>query len=98
MTQTGPRDHDAMPPLKDRLELRRSLTRIKVDQGDVRVQGVVHFRGAAGARQCALREMDGAIRQDATQRRRVQGSECIAAGRMHLADLRTAVNLAKRLA
>src|SRR5712691_10311448 len=98
MAQPGARDHNAVPPLKDRLELRRSLTRIKGDQGDVRVQGVVHFGGAPGTRQCAIRKLDRAVRKDATQRSCVQGSERIPPGGVHLADLCAAVNLAKRIA
>src|SRR3989449_9820173 len=98
VAQSGPRDHGAVEPGEGRLEFGRSLAGVEVDECDLQVEGVVHFRRPFAAREDALREFDPAVRMNAAKWRGVQGAERIAARRVHLANLRAPVNHAERVA
>src|SRR5438876_8907593 len=95
MAQPGSRDDDAVLAFEDRLELGRRLARIEAHEGDLQVEGVIDLRGTTSPRQGAVRQLDRAVRMDPAERRRVQGSERIPAGGVHLADFRAAVNLSE---
>ena len=67
VAETGARNDRAVNALQRGRQLRGSLPRVEVHEGDVRIEGIVHFRRSLRPGEHALGEFDATIGEDAPQ-------------------------------
>src|SRR3972149_2750752 len=90
--ESRPCDDEAVDIVGDGLDLLRCLARMEREEGDLRVELVVHADGSLRPWECPPRELDLAVRGHAPDRRVVHRPERVPAGRVHLAHLRATMD------